>query len=83
MFLVVNNSQRIRFICFGAKPTQRACARYFPRDWKRTREGRSHMKSVEESSQENVGQEMRTGQRGDQSTEFRKATARTCELRPG
>ena len=29
------------FVCFGAKPTQRACARNFPRDRKRTREGRS------------------------------------------
>ena len=28
------------FVCFGAKPTQRACAGDFPRDRKRTREGR-------------------------------------------
>ena len=26
------------FVCFGAKPTQRACARDFPRDRKRTKE---------------------------------------------
>ena len=29
------------FVYFGAKPTQRDCARDFPRDRKRTREGRS------------------------------------------
>ena len=39
--LCVGASQRIPFICFGAKPTQRACARDLPRDRKWTREGRS------------------------------------------
>ena len=31
----VGASQRIPFVCFGAKPTQRACARDFPRDQKK------------------------------------------------
>ena len=37
-------------VCFGAKPTQRACVRDFPRDRKRTWEGRSQ---AEERSGEN------------------------------
>ena len=28
------------FVCFGAKPTQRACVRDLPRDRKKTREGK-------------------------------------------
>ena len=28
------------FVCFGVKPTQRACARDYLRDRKRTREGK-------------------------------------------
>ena len=85
------------FVCFGAKPTQRAFAWDLPRDRKKTREGRSqrrgkgsrHEKSVKRRTQsaeggrkdqstEQVSQEMRVGQRGDQSTEVRKAAARTC-----
>ena len=43
------------FVCFGAKPTQRACARDFLRDRKRTREGRpqsSQEKEAEQSTEE-------------------------------
>ena len=61
------------FVCFGMKPTQRDCKRDFPQDRKRIREGRSQEQLAGESSQE-----MRAGQRGDQLTEVRKATAKTC-----
>ena len=71
------------FVCFGAKPTKRVCARDLPRDRKWTREGRSQWQSAGESSQEKVSQEMRAGQRGDQSTEVRKAATKTCGLGPG
>ena len=74
----VGASQRNSLLCFGTKPTQRACARDVPRDRKRTREGKSQGQPAGESSQENVSQEMRAGQRGDQSTEVRKATTKTC-----
>ena len=66
------------FVCFCAKPPQRACARDLPRNRKGTREGRSRGHSAGESSQEKVSKEIRAGQRGDQSTEVRKATAKTC-----
>ena len=66
------------FVCFGVKPSQRACMQDLPQDRKRTREGRSQGKSAGESSQEKVSQETRAVQRGDQSTEFRKVTAKTC-----
>ena len=86
------------FVCFGAKPTQRACARDLPRDRKKTRKGRSqrrgkdsrHERAVKrrrtqsaessrrDQSTEQVSQEMRVGQREDQSSEVRKAAARTC-----
>ena len=61
----VGASQRIP-VCFGAKPTQKACARDLPRDRKMTREGRSQGQSEGESSQEKVSQEMRVGQSGDE-----------------
>ena len=67
--LGVGASQGIPFVCFGAKPTQKACARDLPRDRKRTKEGRSQGQSAGESSQEKISQEMRAGNRGDQSTE--------------
>ena len=52
------------FVCFGAKPTQRACARDLPQDRKRMREGKvpeqnrrrqRTEKSTEEDSQEKSG----------------------------
>ena len=39
------------FVCFGTKPTQRACVQDFPRDQKRTREGRSHRTEVDRTGQ--------------------------------
>ena len=44
------------FVCFGAKPTQRACARDFLRDRKKTREGKVPGQSTEESSQQKSGE---------------------------
>ena len=35
------------FVCFGAKPTQRACARDLPRDRKKTREKRRNQTTEE------------------------------------
>ena len=66
------------FVCFGMKPTHRACTRDLPQDRKTTKEGRSQGQSAGESSQEKVSQEMRAGQRGDQSIDVRKVTAKTC-----
>ena len=68
------------FVCFGAKPTQRACARDLPWDQKdEGREGpREEGVSRREQSAWEISQEMRVGQRGGQSTEVRKADARTC-----
>ena len=81
------------FVCFGAKPTQRACVRDLPRDRKRKREGMSQRtvgrrdqsregqsagRCSRDQSKEQVSQEMRVGQRGDQSTEVRKVAAGTC-----
>ena len=45
------------FVSFGAKPTQRACARDFPRDRKRTRKGRSQSqeKEAEQTSRQRTG----------------------------
>ena len=42
---------------------------------RRTRSGEG---SSKDQSTKQVSQEMRVGQRGDQSTEVRKATAKTC-----
>ena len=49
------------FVCFGAKPTQRACVQDLPQDWKRTREGRSQG--------EQIRKQKRPGQRTGQLTE--------------
>ena len=44
-------------LCFGTKPTQRTCARDFPRDRKRTREGKvpesTEQRRTEQNSQQN------------------------------
>ena len=45
------------FACFGAKPTQRACARDLPRDRKRTREGMSQRSSQQKGAEEDSRQE--------------------------
>ena len=37
------------FVWFGAKPTQRACARNFPRDCKKTRKSKDPEQSTESS----------------------------------
>ena len=76
------------FVCFSEKPTQWACARDLPGDRKKTREGRSHRQWARQKSQqkgaeetratEQVIQEMRGKQWGDQSTTVRNAAARTC-----
>ena len=66
------------FVCFGTKTTERAHAPDLPLDRKRTTEGRSQKQLAGQSSQENVIQEMRIGQKGDRSTEVRKVTAKTC-----
>ena len=63
------------FVCFGAKPTQRACTRDYPRDQKRAREGKvlgrqgprtehRRKQSIEQGSRQN-----RAVSRRDQSTE--------------
>ena len=62
------------FVCFGVKPTQRACMRDLPWDRKWTREGRSKRGQKDtgrrrDQSTEQISQEMRVGQRRDQSTE--------------
>ena len=63
------------FVRFSVKPTQRACARDFFWDRKKTREGKIPGQSIEESSQQKSGE-------GDGQ---RKTTAKrgvgTCELR--
>ena len=68
------------FVCFGAKPTQRACARDLPLDRKNA--GRKVREKTEEGIQQKApeedSQEMRVGLNGGQSTEFRKAAARNC-----
>ena len=43
------------FVCFGAKPTQRACARYLLPDRKKTRKGEVPGQSTEEGSQRQSG----------------------------
>ena len=62
-----------RFLCFGAKPRQRACARDFQRDRKRAREGRSQRrrekKPINRRKQKPVD---RPGQRTDQSSRQNK-----------
>ena len=35
------------FVCFGTKPTQRACAQDLLQDWKKTREGKVPEQSTE------------------------------------
>ena len=65
------------FVCFGAKPTQRACAQDLPRD--RKDEGRKvPEKDSAEGSSRDQSTEQAVWQRGDQSPEVRKAAARTC-----
>ena len=81
------------FVCFGAKPPQRACTRDLPRDRKdegrkvpeTSRQERSDKRrtqpaegSSRDQSTEQVSQEMRIGQRGEQSTEVREAAVKTC-----
>ena len=61
------------FVCFGRKPTQRACARDFPRDRKRTRKERS-----EREQKKLVG---RTGQSTEESSQEKRAGAGACGLR--
>ena len=55
LWMWVSASQE-SFVCFGAKPTQRACARDFLRDRKKTREGKVPWQSTEENSQEKSGE---------------------------
>ena len=63
------------FVCYGANPTQRGCARDFPRDWM-MREGRSQSQE-KESEHKRPGQSTEVGgtrqskevDRTDQSTE--------------
>ena len=69
------------FVCFGAKPTQRACARDLPRDRKMTWEGRSQRQSAGEGSQEKWTELTSLQKRTEQPTEVRKAAASTCGLR--
>ena len=45
------------FVCFGAKPTQRACARDLPRDRKKMGEGRSRRQWARQNSQQKVAAE--------------------------
>ena len=61
-------------VCFGAKPTQRACTRDFPRDRKRTREGRPE-------SQQMWTEEIRAENRAVSRRE--QATARMWGLKAG
>ena len=56
------------FICFGAKPIQRACAEDISRDWKMTREGKV------------PGQNGR-GQSAEESSQEKRAEAKVCGLR--
>ena len=60
------------FVCFGAKPTQKAGERDFPQDRKRTREGRSQRE-----------QKKPVNRRGQNRAVSRReqATARTCGRR--
>ena len=75
------------FVCFGAKTTQRGCVRDLPRD--RKDEGREIPDTVgktvqsaegsrRDKSTEQVSQEIRVEQKGDQLTDVRKASAKTC-----
>ena len=66
------------FVCFGTKPTQRACTQDFPRDWKRTKEGRSQNrkkqrtgKSTEGGRQQKSAEQNRAVNRREQSREVR------------
>ena len=52
------------FFCFGAKPTQRVCTQDFPRDRKKTREGKSQTRTEEQGSRQN-----KAVSRREQSTE--------------
>ena len=69
------------FVCFGTKPTQRACTWDFPQDWKRTREGRSQ-RIEKEAEQKRPGQNRkevdRTGQSAKENRSRGKPTARMC-----
>ena len=64
------------FICFGAKPTQRACVRDFSHDWKKTREGK-----VPERTEESRGQDRRRQSVGESSQQkLGKLTVRERRL---
>ena len=72
------------FVCSGAKPPQRACARDLPRDQERTRDGkvqelkRRVQLRAEETSQQKITEEGRE----ETSRQNRAVGRREQELRP-
>ena len=62
-------------VCFGAKPTQRACTWDFQRDQKKMREGKVPGQPTEESSQQ------KSGEGNGQRETAAKWGARICGLR--
>ena len=69
----VGEYQSDSFVCFGAKPTQRVCARDLQRDQKKTREGKVPEKNRTRQSVGESGQ-----QKSEEADGQRKETARTC-----
>ena len=61
------------FVCFGAKPTQRSCARDYLWDRRRTRES-----SVQEQDRT---EQNRRNQSAEQDSRQKRAGVRTCGLR--
>ena len=68
------------FLCFGAKPTQRACTRDFPRDGKRTGEGRSQ-REQEAENRRNQSTDQGSRQERAVNRSRGKPTARMCGRR--
>ena len=81
-FLWVWVPVRGSLVCFGAKPTQRACARDFPRDRKRTREGRSQS-GTEKTSRQNREIGRREQEQGPVDSEVGLANVRGWVSVPG
>ena len=70
------------FVYFGAKPTQRACARDLPQDRKRTNEGRSERETEGDNRQERAvkRRSVKEWEQGREETSLQKSERRL--LRP-
>ena len=71
------------FVCFGAKPTQRACTQYFAWDWKKMREGKVPGQWTEGSQQERAEGWLLGDKLGPVDPEAGLANARGCVSVPG